>query len=165
MSRSLHATTIVLAIALGAPAACTHTSGGGKSSSPCDPLAPPSTTLSGILGVGKDAQGTLYVADEPSGASEPRVFVSSGNDLVRQQVTGSGQSGGAKGAGEYTLSFQPPDSDGAAAQALLLDVEGGTATQMARLEGVPRGCRRGCHAAHRRRCARRGRSDRRDVRG
>ena len=134
MLRPLHRATL-LAVATSAIAACTQASPGTSTDgapSPCDPLAPPPTTLSGILGVGKDGQGTLYVADEPPGLSEARVFVSSGNDLVRQQVIGSGQSGGGKGASaEYTLSFEAPASDGAAAEALLLDVQGGTASQMA----------------------------------
>lgn len=76
MFRRLHAATLVLVVATGAMAACTHASTGGTSS-PCDPLAPPPTTA------------------------------------------------------EYTLTFEAPDSDSAGAEALLLDVQGGTASQMA----------------------------------
>lgn len=99
----------------------------------CDPLAAPPTSLSGVLGVGQDAQETLYVSDAPSDLAEPRVFVSSGKQLVRQHVSGSGEEGGGKGntiAG-YTLSFQPAGSDASAARALLLGMQGGTASQMA----------------------------------
>jgi hypothetical protein len=85
-----------------------------------------------VLGVGQDAQGTLYVADSPSGLSTPRVFVSSGGKLVRQHVAGSGQSGGKPGsAAEYTLTFEPPGAGFSSARALLLAMQGGTASQMA----------------------------------
>jgi hypothetical protein len=116
-----------LALVLGA---CTSSnpSGGSDPTTPCDPLAAPPTSLSNVLGVGQDAQGTLYVADSPAGADEPRVFVSSaGGPLVRQEVLGAGESGDD----QYTLSFAAPDAGAAGAEALLLDVQGGTATQMA----------------------------------
>lgn len=108
-------------------------SGGSASAGPCDPLAPPSTSLSNVLGVGQDAQGTLYVADYPPDVSEARVFVSAGGKLVRQHVAGSGQMGGGKpgSAAEYTLTFAPAGADAGAARALLLATQGGTATQMA----------------------------------
>jgi hypothetical protein len=111
----------------------TSSSGGSASSGPCDPLAPPPTSLSNVLGAGQDAQGTLYVADQPSGLPTPRVFVSGGGKLVRQDVTGSGQSGGGKpgSAAEYTLSFEPPGADASVARSLLLATQGGTASQMA----------------------------------
>jgi hypothetical protein len=39
--------------------------GAGNAGAPaCDPLAPPPITLGTILGVGQDAQGTIYVADQ-----------------------------------------------------------------------------------------------------
>lgn len=120
-------------VAAAAPACSTSASSGSSSSArPCDPLAPPPTTLSNVLGVGKDAQGVLYVADSPAGVPEARVFVSGGGQLVRQHVLGSGEAGGGKGAAaQYTLSFAPPGADAASARALLLDVQGGTAAQMA----------------------------------
>jgi hypothetical protein len=111
--------------------ACTASSS-GESQSPCDPLASPPTKLSNILGIGKDAQGTLYVADSPAGLPSPRVFVSGGGNLVRQDVRGSGQAGGGAGqAAQYTLTFAPRGADAASEEALLLDTQGGMATQMA----------------------------------
>jgi hypothetical protein len=59
---------------------------------PCDPLAPPSTTLGTILGVGQDGQGTDYVADQ-SGCSLGRVFVTEGGVLERAHVRGAGSRG------------------------------------------------------------------------
>jgi hypothetical protein len=95
-------------------------------------LAPPPTTLSVVLGVGKDAQGTLYVADLPTGFYEPRVFVSGGGRLLRQHVLGSGGSGGSAGlAAQYTVTFDAPGAAAASAQALLLDIQGNTTSQMA----------------------------------
>jgi hypothetical protein len=114
--------------------ACTRTTGSTESStgSLCDPLAPPPTSLTAILGVGQDAEGTLYVADSPAGAPEPRVFVSGTGQLVRQHVIGSGASGGnGQVAAEYTLSFVAPGADYSTARALLLSMQGDTASQMA----------------------------------
>ncbi|HEX8796007.1 MAG TPA: hypothetical protein VF765_33890 [Polyangiaceae bacterium] len=125
--------TMILAFA-----ACSSSSSSGGSASSasphsCDPLAPSPTSLSGVLGVGQDAQGTLYVADSPPNAATARVFVSGGGKLVRQDVLGSGEMGGGKGgvADEYTLSFVPAGGDPSAARALLLAMQGGTASQMA----------------------------------
>jgi hypothetical protein len=117
------------AFALALLGACSsHSSGSSPSAStPCDPLAPPPTSLSNPLGVGQDAQGTLYAADLPAGIDEPRVFVGpAAGPLVRQEVLGSGSTG----SGDYTLSFGPPGA-ALASQALLLDVANGSATQMA----------------------------------
>jgi hypothetical protein len=123
----------VLAAAAGA-CSSSSSSGGSASSGACDPLAPPPTSLSGVLGVGQDSQGTLYVADSPPGVSEPRVFVSGGGKLVRQHVAGSGAAGGGGkpgSAAQYTITFQPAGADSSAARALLLAMQGGTASQMA----------------------------------
>ncbi|HEY1695795.1 MAG TPA: hypothetical protein VGG39_26690 [Polyangiaceae bacterium] len=116
-------------------AACSPSSSSGGSSDgvtgngPCDPLSPPPTSLSNVLGVGEDAQGTLYVADEPQGLGEPRVFVGAeaAGPLVRQEVIGSGENG----SGQYTLAFVGPGASDGAAQSLLLDTSGGAATEMA----------------------------------
>jgi hypothetical protein len=126
-------TVLAVLASLAAMPACTASSSAGSTPRTCDPLAAPSTTLSGILGVGKDAQGTFYVADAPAGLSGPRVFVTQGGDLVRQHVIGTGESGGGAGGmpAQYTLSFEPPGGDAASAQALLIDVQGTTASQMA----------------------------------
>jgi hypothetical protein len=103
----------------------------GGQSGPCDPLAPPPTSLGAILGVGQDTQSTLYVADEaPDSGGENRVFVSSGTTLDRQHVAGSGGSGGPPNA-DYTFSFQPPFTDAGALQALLVQMRGGAVTAMA----------------------------------
>jgi hypothetical protein len=126
----LPAALLRCALTLALLAACSsHSSGSSPSAStPCDPLAPPPTSLSNLLGVGQDDQGTLYVADLPAGIDEPRVFVGPGaGPMVRQEVFGSGSTG----SGEYTLSFGPPGAAVASQQALLLDVANGMATQMA----------------------------------
>ena len=118
------------AFALALLAACSSQSSGSSpsASTTCNPLAPPPTSLSNLLGVGQDAQGTLYVADQPPSPAQTRVFIATGSGpLVRQQVIGSG----SNGSGQYTLSYVAPGASYDTAQALLLDVSGGTATQMA----------------------------------
>ena len=93
--------------ALALLAACSsHSSGSSPSAStPCDPLAPPPTSLSNLLGVGQDDQGTLYVADLPAEIDAPRVFVGpAAGALVRQELFGSGSTG----SGEYT-ELRPPE--------------------------------------------------------
>jgi hypothetical protein len=122
--------TVVLVVA--GSLGCSTSSGGAASQAgPCDPLAPPPTTLGAILGVGKDTSGTLYVADEaPDGGGQDRVFVSNGMTLDRQHVAGTGQSGSPPNV-NYTFSFQPPFADAGALQALLIQEEGGAVTGMA----------------------------------
>lgn len=126
-SRAQFMSALMATLSLSLAAGCTSSSSSGASASggPCDPLAPPPTTLSGVLGVGQDAQGTLYVADSPPDVPQARVFVSGGGQLLRQVVVGSGESGG----GQYTLGFEAPG--GTNVRALLLDVQGGAASQMA----------------------------------
>jgi hypothetical protein len=87
----------------------------------CDPLAPKPITLGTIVGVGQDAAGTLYV-DAANG-----VFVSGGGQLIRQHITGSGQSG----ATQFLFGFEPPGDDGSSARNLLVETSGSTATAMA----------------------------------
>lgn len=127
----------MLAAACSAKSTSAGSTGSGSGSSSggnpvaCDPLAPPPTALTDVLGVGQDAQGTLYVADSPAGSSQPRVLVSAGTQLVRQSISGSGEApGAAANTTEYTLSFQSPGSDESTARSLLLDVTGGSATAM-----------------------------------
>jgi hypothetical protein len=55
------------------------------------------------------------------------VFVSSSGALIRQHVTGSGQSG----ANDYIFTFQPAGSDSSSARDLLVETTGSTATAMA----------------------------------
>ena len=96
----------------------------------CDPLAPPPITLGTILGVGQDAQGTLYVADQTPDYVT-RVFVVTGGVLVRKYVTGSGQRGGQSDT-DYTLSFQDSaPSTSTIPPALLIQIRGGSTTAMA----------------------------------
>lgn len=95
--------------------------GGSGGQSACDPLAPRPITLGAIVGVGKDATGTLYV-DAANG-----IFVSTNGELVRQRVIGSGQSG----ANAFTFTFEPAGADASSARALLVDTQGSTATAMA----------------------------------
>jgi len=96
----------------------------------CDPLAPPPTTLQGVLGVGQADGGALYVSDLPAGRFTPRVFLGSAQQLVRQHVLGSGEQGGGASA-SYVLSFEAPGSDGADAASVQLQVQGETALSMA----------------------------------
>ena len=101
-------------------------------STPCDPLASPSVALATVLGVGKDAGGTLYVVDTRGGSTSPRVLVSEGNELKRQHVAGSGQTTANGGATtQYTFTIEAAGSDGSDARSLLLNVEGTPATASA----------------------------------
>ena len=95
----------------------------------CDPLAPPAITLEKILGVGQDAQGTLYVADQTSDYIT-RVFVVNDGVLVRKYVTGSGGQGSGSET-DCTLSFQDSATTTATPLALLIQIRGGTTTAMA----------------------------------
>jgi hypothetical protein len=81
----------------------------GASRVACDPLAlaPKPLTLGTILGVGKSADGTVYVVDQV-GDSAQRVFVSDAEGaLVRQHVGGSGTSSDGV-ATEYDFSAADP---------------------------------------------------------
>jgi hypothetical protein len=92
---------------------------------PCDPLAPPATTLGTILGVGEDANSVDYVADEARDKSgQPRVFVSSGSTLQRQFIAGWGGSGNSPNA-DYTFSFAPAFADANDTRALVVQIRGG----------------------------------------
>jgi hypothetical protein len=82
-----------------------------------------------VLGVGKDAAGTTYLADEVPEKSVDRVFVSQGDTLFRKRVNGSGSSGGGADA-DYTFSFEE-GFDAATARALLIQRRGGATTAMA----------------------------------
>ena len=82
---------------------------------------PGSLAHSAVVGVGKDAAGTLYV-DAANG-----VFVSASGKLLRQHVTGSGESGTT----ESLFSFEAPGDDGSGAQNLLVETTGAAADAMA----------------------------------
>jgi hypothetical protein len=101
----------------------------------CDPLAPHELpiTLGTLLGAGKDAGGTVYMADHVESKSLDRVFVSMGDTLWRKRVNGSGQSGGGADV-DYNFSFD----DGAQRTTLMIQRRGGNVTAMA-LGGDPKG--------------------------
>jgi hypothetical protein len=94
---------------------------GAAAENVCDPLAPKPITLGAIVGVGADAAGTLYV-DSANG-----IFVSANGKLVRQHVTGTGQSG----SNASTFTFEAPGDDASSARALLVDTQGSAASAMA----------------------------------
>lgn len=70
----------------------------------CDPFRATSvpTRLGAVIAVGQDESGTVYVLDRDEN-SELRVFASSGDTLVRKEVTGSGE-----GPGWYVVSVSNP---------------------------------------------------------
>jgi len=82
---------------------------GSDAGAPCDPLAPHElpVALGTILGVGRDADGVTYLADEvtPSPSTSNRVFVSRGTTLFRKLVTGSSIGGNAVD-GSYSFAFE-----------------------------------------------------------
>jgi hypothetical protein len=94
---------------------------GAATESACDPLAPRPIALGAIVGVGQDAAGTLYV-DSANG-----IFVSENGELIRQYVTGTGQSG----SNEFIFTFESPGSDASSARTLLVETQGATARAMA----------------------------------
>jgi hypothetical protein len=106
---------------------CSSTSSGSGATT-CDPLAARATKLGTVLGVGKDASGTIYVADQGGVPAEPsivRVFIVQSGSLVRQEVTGSGQ----LGSGEYIETFESA-AGSTGAEDLAVFVQGGLATSM-----------------------------------
>jgi hypothetical protein len=70
--------------------------------SPCSPLDPTVVpiTLSNVVAVGRHADGTLYVVDQPE-LGKDRVFASQGTVLQREVVGGSGS--GTSGSGSDGL--------------------------------------------------------------
>jgi hypothetical protein len=115
--------------ALGLLVACStsHSNGdaSGETPTPCDPLAPKPLTLGAVVGVGKDAAGTLYV-DSSHGV----FLVDSGSpNLSRQHTTGTGSSGMT----EFLFTFEGPGDDASSARQLLVETTGSppTATAMA----------------------------------
>jgi hypothetical protein len=83
-------------------------------------------TLATVLGVGRDSQDTIYLADEIANPFTDRVFVSEGQLLWRKRVAGSGQSGSGTDA-DYTFSYE----DGANLHGLAIQIRGGVTTAMA----------------------------------
>jgi hypothetical protein len=73
---------------------------------PFDALAQP-IELRTILGIGRDANGTIYLADREDGEDD-HVFVSAGGELVRKRITGQGGGGDATGMHDlFTLETLP----------------------------------------------------------
>ncbi len=72
----------------------------------CDPFQPATKpiTLTNVIGVGQDADGTLYVVDQPQPGGE-RVFVSSGGTLQRQRGVGGGTETAGGGVMRYTFTI------------------------------------------------------------
>lgn len=80
------------------------TTGGGPGV--CNPLAGPvgPITLGEVIGVGRDAKGVTYVADEITSSSTYRVFMSDGKVLQRRRLLGSAMNLGKDG-GDYRFEF------------------------------------------------------------
>ncbi|HKP60867.1 MAG TPA: hypothetical protein VJV78_29260 [Polyangiales bacterium] len=94
--------------------------------SPCDPLAAHerATELGEVVAAGRDAEGTVYVADrDPENPSTDRVFVSEGDTLVRKRNVGAG----SLGTSDFTWSFE----DGSGSKRLVAHKEGDTVTGIA----------------------------------
>jgi hypothetical protein len=74
----------------------------------CDPFEAQEQPieLHTVLGIGRDAAGTIYLADDGESA-EDHVFVSAGGELVRRRVTGGG-SGGDAGGQHYLFGLEDP---------------------------------------------------------
>jgi hypothetical protein len=118
---------VVSALVAGALLVGCSTSPRTPAETECNPLATHPTTLATILGVGKDQDGTLYVADQGAVASETsvvRVFVANAGSLVRQNVIGSGST-----KGEDFETFESPDGL-TPPRDLTLQIAGGVATSM-----------------------------------
>jgi hypothetical protein len=109
--------------------ACTSDTTAPQNSA-CEPLqtsAPVQIQLTTVLGAGKDAHGTLYVADTGTARSSgERVFISDGAGLRRVPVVGSGSQGGGANA-DYALSFD----DGTTRGTLIIHVAASKVTSMA----------------------------------
>jgi hypothetical protein len=107
-------------VAFGLLVGCSSSGAKGDASAgattPCDPLAAKPLTLGAVIGVAKDAAGTLYV-DSSHG-----IFVVNSGDakLIRQHVTGTGTSGTT----EFIFSFASPGADESTAQQLLVETTG-----------------------------------------
>lgn len=114
---------VACALLVGCSSAARHGDAGQAAATPCDPLAAKPLTLGTIVGVGKDPTGRVYV-DASHG-----VFVvdEGGTKLIRQHVTETGTSGTT----EFLFTFEAPGADSSAAQQLLVETTGSTASAMA----------------------------------
>ena len=93
----------------------------------CNPLGSSAATiqLGTVIGAGKHADGTIYVADRLG--DDSRVFVSSGTTLQRRRIAGSGQLGST--AYVFTISDEP-------AFILKIEVSSGSASRMGVIRGA-----------------------------
>jgi hypothetical protein len=108
--------------------------GGGAAPAPrpCDPFAvmTKSITLATVMGVGRDATGTIYVVDG-HGENPERLFASSGTTLVRQKVGGTGTASDGSGT-LLVMTSGTPD----APLTVEVQVSGGHATAMGLYRGT-----------------------------
>jgi hypothetical protein len=89
--------------------ACSGSSDTGNT--PCDPLATvPAATLAlqTALGIGRHADGTIYVLDQTTANLSLRVFLSEAGVLQRKVIAGSGQGNDATVGAFYVVSV--PDA-------------------------------------------------------
>jgi hypothetical protein len=104
----------------------------GPALRPCDPFAVDTKpiTLGTVMGVGRDATGTIYVVDG-HGESPERLFASSGTTLVRQKVGGTGSASDGSGT-LLVLTGGTPD----APLTVEVQVAGGRVTAMGLFRGA-----------------------------
>lgn len=106
--------------------------GGGFMLAACTPLTSETIAVpTPLYGIGKDKQGTLYVAaGQDPGEYTPRVFILESGALQEQQLIGSGTKGGGADV-SYSIGFMEAGATYATARNLLMTVSGGKATAMA----------------------------------
>ncbi len=99
---------------------------------PCEPLTSQAIPLpTPLIGIGKDKQGTLYVAaGTNAGEGTPRVFVLESGDLQEQNVIGASIKGSGTDA-SYNLGFVAAGAAYSTARNLLVAVSAGKTTAMA----------------------------------
>jgi hypothetical protein len=103
---SIRSALVLVALGLGAACDAGQLTTGNV---PCTPLASEPAApiaLGTVLGIGRHADGTIYVLDD-RGSSDYRAFVSSGTVLNRKRVSGSG-SGQETGGAWYVASVPDP---------------------------------------------------------
>ncbi len=125
--RLLLASFVVALLAAG----CSSKSSNSSTAGPCNPLAPPPTSLTNVVGAGKDATGKVYVLDEPRQGYGYRLLVTSGSSLVREHVSGSGETGTGDGTMHDSVEFTDPGADTSTTQTLFFDTTSDRVTSMA----------------------------------
>ncbi len=115
--------------------ACSSTSA-SSTAGPCDALTPPPTSLTNVVGVGKDSAGTVYVVDEPKSGYGYRVFVTRSGRLVREHSSGAGSTGTPDGTSSSFIEFGDVGADPSTMRSIFLTVSGGKATDMALGDGA-----------------------------